>query len=111
MSMRPIDLQSALNATKEVEKIQQAAATRQQQSAAAVADSLEVSAQKEATQVQETARVQTDKIKERERGKKKRGRKKRSAGADLPDQAPGAIYNTNAELENLAPGPHRDLTI
>jgi hypothetical protein len=113
MSMRPIDLQSALNATKEVEKIQQASTTKQQQSAAAVADTLEVSRQKEATQVQEVIRVQTDRIKEREgkRDKKKRRGKTKSADPEPEEQAPGTIYNPNAELEDLAPGAHRDLTI
>lgn len=113
MSMRPIDLQSAISATKEVEKIQQHAAARQQQHAAAIADTLEVSRQREATQVHETTRTQTDTIKERERRRERKKRKKkgRAGDADPDERVPGAIYNPHAELEDLARGPHRDLTI
>lgn len=113
MSMRPIDLQSAISATKEVEKVQQMAAARQQQHAAAIADSLEVTRQREATQVHETTRTQTETVKDRreKRRGKKRGKKGR-AEADPEEQAPpGAIYNPHAELEDLAPGSHRDLTV
>ncbi|GEM_PF-3809549 len=113
MSMRPIDIQSIMANTKEVEKIQQAAQTRQQDKAQRFEGELEKKALQQSKQVRDLSRSESLKIDKKTPGQepRKRRRKKAKPAAAVEADTEGEIYDPQAGLHRIGPDSNRDLLL
>lgn len=112
MSMRPIDLQSIMAQTKEVEKLHQAAHSRQQNHLATFEEEEAERARQAGERVRDPDKAAETRIGEkRENPDSRRRRPKKKVPRLKETDAEAEIYDPLAGLHNMGPAPSRDVKL